>query len=182
MAPHEFLGARNSAGRAGQRLVIRPASVVVPSSPAGDAASNAAGDVSLSAPPTRSCDRQLNGAIELASARPSTAFETLAAVQTQCPDEAGPLREMAGVRFSERRWHDAGVLAERAVALDPQDAFAWELLASSRYLEDDFAGALRAWNRDRQAADQSRSNRRARARAVSNDRGDPRTAAESVAD
>jgi predicted double-glycine peptidase len=97
-------------------------------------------------PSVRSCDRRLNDAIDLAGARPADAFEILKAVQLQCPADAGPYREMAGVRFSERRWRDAADLAERAVSLDPHDAFAWELLASSRYVQDDLAGALRAWN------------------------------------
>ena len=53
---------------------------------------------------------------------------------------------MAGARFAERRWRDAADLAERAAALDATDRYTWELLASSRFMQDDLAGALRAWN------------------------------------
>jgi hypothetical protein len=53
---------------------------------------------------------------------------------------------MAGVRFAAGRWHDAAALAEDAVGRDPHDQYAWELLASSRFLDGDLAGALRAWN------------------------------------
>lgn len=58
----------------------------------------------------------------------------------------GPLSELAGARFAERRWREAADLAERAVAVDPADRYAWELLAASRFIQDDPGGALRAWN------------------------------------
>ena len=61
-------------------------------------------------------------------------------------ESSGPLGELAGVRFAERRWREAADLAERAVALDPTDRYAWELLAASRFILDDPGGALRAWN------------------------------------
>ncbi len=68
-------------------------------------------------------------------------------VQARCPDQAGPLRELAGVRFAQRRGREAAQLAGEALARDPFDAYAWDVLASSRFVQDDFAGALRAWNR-----------------------------------
>lgn len=60
---------------------------------------------------------------------------------------SGPLSELAGERFAERRWRDAADLAERAVARDAADRYAWEVLAASRFMQDDVGGALRAWNR-----------------------------------
>lgn len=68
-------------------------------------------------------------------------------LQARCPDQAGPLRELAGVRFAQRRWREAAQLAGEALARDPLDTYAWDVLASSRFVQDDFAGALRAWNR-----------------------------------
>ena len=38
-------------------------------------------------------------------------------------------------------------MATAAVAEDPRDSHAWELLATSRFVQDDPAGALEAWNR-----------------------------------
>jgi peptidase C39-like protein len=60
---------------------------------------------------------------------------------------SGPVSELAGVRFAEQRWREAAALAERAVRLDPADRYAWEILAASRFIQDDTGGALRAWNR-----------------------------------
>src|SRR5438093_426253 len=68
-------------------------------------------------------------------------------LRAQRPDSAGPLRELAGVRFAARRWHESASLAEQALARDPRDEYAWDVLASSRFMQDDVAGALRAWNR-----------------------------------
>ena len=59
----------------------------------------------------------------------------------------GSLSEQAGLRFAERQWAEAADLASQAVALDPSDRYAWDVLGSSRYMLDDLEGALRAWNR-----------------------------------
>ena len=69
----------------------------------------------------------------------------LARAAYECPG-AGPLRELAGVRLLQRRWPEVADLAGRAVALDRADAHAWRLLATSRYVSGDRAGALDAWN------------------------------------
>jgi hypothetical protein len=92
------------------------------------------------------CDRLLEEVVERAGSAGADAYALLDAVRVQCPTDAGPLREMAGVRFSAREWQDAEDLAERAVARDPHDSYTWELLASSRFVQDDLPGALRAWN------------------------------------
>ena len=60
---------------------------------------------------------------------------------------SGPLSELAGVRFEEGRYREAEDLARKAVERDPTDRYAWELLAASRFMQDDLGGALRAWNR-----------------------------------
>jgi hypothetical protein len=67
-------------------------------------------------------------------------------VRVQCPSSAAVLSELAGVRFAQHRWRDAAGLAEQALALDSRDAYAWDLLGSSRFMQNDIAGALRAWN------------------------------------
>jgi hypothetical protein len=76
----------------------------------------------------------------------SAADDAIGGVMRECPEAAGPLRELAGVRFAQHRWQDADDLASRAVVRDPDDAYAWQVLASARFVQDDAAGALRAWN------------------------------------
>jgi tetratricopeptide (TPR) repeat protein len=68
-------------------------------------------------------------------------------VQADCPESSGPLRELAGVRFEQGRWSDAVALAHKALALDPTDSYAWDVLGSSLFMQNDSTGALRAWNR-----------------------------------
>jgi hypothetical protein len=53
---------------------------------------------------------------------------------------------LSGVRFSQRRWQEAASLARDALALDPHDAYALDVLGSSLFMENDALGALRAWN------------------------------------
>jgi hypothetical protein len=63
-----------------------------------------------------------------------------------CPAEPLVLRELAGVRFKQRRLAEAIRLSSRYLAQVPDDAYGWQLLAASRYLSGDREGALRAWN------------------------------------
>jgi hypothetical protein len=64
-----------------------------------------------------------------------------------CPQSAGPPRELAAVRFAQGRWREAVALAREALDRDPHDASALEILGSSLFMQNDFVGALRAWNR-----------------------------------
>ncbi|HEX9899031.1 MAG TPA: C39 family peptidase, partial [Candidatus Methylomirabilis sp.] len=66
--------------------------------------------------------------------------------ETSCPQSPAPVRERAGLRFLSGDWPGAIRLAEQALALDPNDAHTWQLLAGSFFLEGDVEGALRAWN------------------------------------
>jgi predicted double-glycine peptidase len=59
----------------------------------------------------------------------------------------GELGKVAAQRFADHQWREAADFAERAVAADPADRYAWELLAASRFVQDDVDGALGAWNR-----------------------------------
>jgi Peptidase_C39 like family len=76
----------------------------------------------------------------------SAADEILDTVRHSCPESSRPLSELAGVRFAERRWHDAAALAREALMHDPRDAYALDVLGSSLFMQNDPAGALRAWN------------------------------------
>jgi hypothetical protein len=67
-------------------------------------------------------------------------------VRAACPATAGPVRELAGVRFAQHRWREAAALAERAASVDARDEYTWDVLGSSRFMQDDLFGALAAWN------------------------------------
>jgi hypothetical protein len=62
-----------------------------------------------------------------------------------CPGPA-VTRELAGVRLLQRRWPDVADLAGATLAAAPDDAQAWRLLATARFVQNDAAGALAAWN------------------------------------
>ena len=94
------------------------------------------------------CDGLLDAAIGDVQKRGlHDADAILGRVRAECPASAGPLRELAGVRFAERRWNDAAALARQALALDPNDGYAIDVLGSSLFMLDDATGALRVWNR-----------------------------------
>ena len=94
------------------------------------------------------CEAMLNQAIADVSARGiAAAEEILAPVRQRCPESPGPYRELAGVRFAEKRWSDAAALAREAIQRAPDDAYATEVLGSSLFMLDDPEGALQAWNR-----------------------------------
>jgi hypothetical protein len=93
------------------------------------------------------CDRLLNDALDkIAAEGAGGADEVLETVSRKCPNENAPLRELAGIRFSQQRWGEAATLAERALDRNAQDTYAWDVLGSSRFILDDADGALRAWN------------------------------------
>jgi len=62
-------------------------------------------------------------------------------------EDPAPLRELAGLRFSQQRWPEARQFAAAAVRLDPEDTYAWQLVASSDYMSGRAMEALAAWNR-----------------------------------
>jgi hypothetical protein len=96
---------------------------------------------------TTPCDRLLADAIaEIGSRGIDSADDILTRVRVACPDAAGPLAELAGVRFAERRWGEAAALAEQASSRDAANRYAWDVLGSSRFMLDDLDGALEAWN------------------------------------
>jgi hypothetical protein len=93
------------------------------------------------------CDRLLDAALDDIERRGfAAADELLTHVSGQCPGSSRVKGEMAGVRFAERRWKEAAALAEEAVGLDAGNTYAWDVLGSSRFVQDDYRGALRAWN------------------------------------
>lgn len=93
------------------------------------------------------CGAMVSRGVELAVAgQTADAEAVLIAASALCPAESGPWRELAGLRFTEKKWTEAARLAARAVQVSPDDDHARQVLATSRVLAGDGAGALRAWN------------------------------------
>jgi hypothetical protein len=93
------------------------------------------------------CDGMVaEGVRKAKSGSDAEAAGLLSAAATVCPGSAAPVRELAGLRFREKRYDAAADLAQRAIALDPNDAYTWRLLAGSRYMDGDVHEALDAWN------------------------------------
>jgi hypothetical protein len=93
------------------------------------------------------CDARLNHALdEIRSQGLDRADALLEDVRAQCPGAAGPIRELSGARFAQRRWSDAAALAREALRLQPRDEYALDVLGSSLFMLNDDIGALRAWN------------------------------------
>jgi hypothetical protein len=91
------------------------------------------------------CDTLIADGVRHAQANDLAAAERVLTTALTCPGPAAP-RELAGVRLLQKRWPEVVHLASAAVALDAQDAHSWKLLATGRFLQDDRAGALSAWN------------------------------------
>ncbi|MGE0706357.1 MAG: cysteine peptidase family C39 domain-containing protein, partial [Vicinamibacterales bacterium] len=99
-------------------------------------------NVSLSA-----CDRELQRALEeIDGAGPETTAALLEAIRLECPHDSRPVSELAALRFAHREWDRAATLAREATVIDPGDEYAWDVLASSRFVQNEPGTALEAWN------------------------------------
>jgi hypothetical protein len=93
------------------------------------------------------CRPWLDKAVDAAATdRLEDAERLLAAANGACPAEPLVLRELAGLRFRQKRHSEAGQLANEYLRGAPGDSLGWQLLASTRYLTGDESGALAAWN------------------------------------
>lgn len=93
------------------------------------------------------CDALVEQGVQMAlSGDIEGAERALVAGTRLCPDHAASWRELAGWRFSQARWSEAQELALSAIRLAPDDVYAWQLVATARYLMGDLMGALDAWN------------------------------------
>jgi hypothetical protein len=94
------------------------------------------------------CDALVQEGVRLVRAGDQRSAEAaLSAALARCPASGLAARELAGLRFVQSRWQEAARLAARAASRAPDDAHTWRLLASSRFVQNDPDGALRAWNR-----------------------------------
>lgn len=116
-------------------IPVSPPAVVQPSAPSRRPATATA------------CDRAVDEAVAAVQAQGLNAADRiLAVVRATCPTSSRPVSELAGVRFAQRRYGEAVNLARAAADLDARDAYAWEVLGSSRFVRNDVTGALTAWN------------------------------------
>ncbi len=93
------------------------------------------------------CDGLVAEAVRLSREGELPRAQSLLEASTElCPDAPGPLRELAGIHLLQNQWAEAERLAAGAVRLDPKDEHAWRLLGTSRFLQEDFEGALSALN------------------------------------
>lgn len=93
------------------------------------------------------CWPWLDKAVDAAATnRLDDAEDHLATAGKACPGDPLLLRELAGIRFRQERHAEAMRLALEYLRRAPGDSLGWQLLASSRYLTGDGAGALEAWN------------------------------------
>lgn len=77
--------------------------------------------------------------------QPDSAAVLLEDALRECPDHAEFLVDLTGVRVLQGDFAAAESVAARLVGILPGSNHAWELLALTRYLQDDAHGALRAW-------------------------------------
>jgi hypothetical protein len=103
--------------------------------------------VGVGSPNRAACDETVAHSVNLALAgNREEAEQGLLAASSLCPQDPGPWRELAGLRFSQSRWSAAADLALTAARLAPEDPYAWQLAGTSRHLLGDTIGALHAWN------------------------------------
>ena len=96
--------------------------------------------VATPAAPVSACDEKLSRAIANIRQRGfEHADELLGRVRAECPNDAGPLRELSGVRFAQRRWNEAASLARQALQLSADDSYALDVLGSSLFMQEDGA-------------------------------------------
>jgi hypothetical protein len=118
--------------------------VVLPGTPAAESAAPPAA-VAPIAPDAGSCDGLVADGVRRARAGDFDGAERSLTAALSCGGAAA-LRELAGVRLLQRRWADVESLASSAVRIEPQNTYGWQLLGTSRFVQNDPMNALAAWN------------------------------------
>ena len=96
-----------------------------------------------SAVPITPCEQQIAEGVRLAQANDLGGAERALSAAIGCP---AAMRELSGVRVLQKRWAEAADLASAATQVDAADTYAWKVLATSRFVQNDRLGALAAWN------------------------------------
>jgi peptidase C39-like protein len=116
--------------------------VVVPGDRKPDVA-QALVELPRAAPPA--CEQLIASGVAQAKAGDVPAAERSLTTALSCGGAAA-LRELAGVRVLQQRWADVEALSATATGIDPNEPYGWRLLGTSRFLQNNPAGALSAWN------------------------------------
>jgi predicted double-glycine peptidase len=98
------------------------------------------------APPGGTCEQVMARGVSEAQAGDLAGAERTLTTALACGGAAA-MRELAGVRVLQQRWSDVEALSATATALDPAEPYGWRLLGTSRFVQNNPAGALRAWNK-----------------------------------
>ena len=106
-------------------------------------AERAAPQPSSAAKASTPCDQAVAEGVRLAQANDLEGAERALSAAIGCP---AVMRELSGVRVLQKRWAEAADLASAAVEADAADTYAWKVLATSRFVQNDRLGALAAWN------------------------------------
>jgi hypothetical protein len=118
--------------------------------PPADLTEREAEPVELHSPPAPpACAALVDAGVRAAADDRARSRTLLARAADACPDGSAPWRELAGLDAIERNWTVAEQDAERAVERDSGDAYAWNLLATARFLQHEDNASLSAWNRIR---------------------------------
>lgn len=131
------------------RAARRWMAVVVPSQPNDVGSAFRRTESRLKPAPTAdetgssACEQVIAEGVRHAQSNDLEAAERILAGAVGCP---GAMRELAGVRILQKRWPEAADLASAAVGADRRDLYAWQVLATSRFVQNDRLGALAAWN------------------------------------
>jgi hypothetical protein len=91
------------------------------------------------------CDALVAEGVRQAQAGNFSGAEKTLASALGCPGGAA-YRELAGLRVLQKRWGDAASLADTATRADTADDHSWRLLGTARFLQNDRAAALAAFN------------------------------------
>jgi len=91
------------------------------------------------------CDQLIASGVAQAQTGDVAAAERSLTTALSCGGAAA-LRELAGVRVLQKRWADVEALSATATGIDPDDPYGWRLLGTSRFVQNNRAGALSAWN------------------------------------
>jgi len=91
------------------------------------------------------CDQLIASGVAQAQAGDAPAAERSLTTALSCGGAAA-LRELAGVRVLQQRWADVEALSATATGIDPDEPYGWRLLGTSRFVQNNRAGALSAWN------------------------------------
>jgi hypothetical protein len=126
------------------RSARRWMAVVVPGdTPAGSQTVEPPPSIPPSSTQGNVCEQSVSEGVRLAQSNELNAAERMLAASLGCP---AATRELAGLRVLQKRWPEAEDLALTAVSADRGDTYAWQVLAVSRFVQNDRLGALSAWN------------------------------------